>query len=357
MTEQPFDQAKSEAFAGRMVELLNNAGVVLMMSIGHQVGLFDVMADLPAATSQQIADAARLHERYVREWLGAMTTGQVVEYNPAAAAYSLPREHAAWLTRSAGPNNLARSMQFIPLLAQVEASVIECFHKGGGVPYSAYPQLQRVMGEDTGAIHDAALLDAILPLVPGLPERLRAGIEVAEIGCGIGHGLNLMARAFPQSRFVGYDISEEGIDTARREAQGMGLTNVQFEVRNAGSLAILNRFDLITAFDAIHDMAQPARVLTAIRDALRPDGQFLMVDFGASSHVHENIDFPPGPFLYAASCMHCVPVSLGLDGPGLGAMWGEQKARQMLVEAGFTHIDVLQIEGDLLNNYYIATRR
>ncbi len=356
MADRPFDEARSETFVERMIDTLNHAAMALMTSIGHQVGLFDTMADRPPATSQQIAEAAELHERYVREWLGAMVTGRVVDHNPANGTYWLPPEHAAWLTRAAGLNNLAMQAQYIPLLAQVEQPLIDCFRNGGGVPYAAYPRFQRLMGEESGAVHDAALIDTILPLVPGLPERLRAGIEVADIGCGRGHAVNLMARAFPESRFVGYDFSEEGARAGRAEAEGMGLTNARFETRDVTKLEMPDQFDLVTAFDAIHDQAQPARVLARIAEALRTDSVFLMVDIRASSRVHENMDLPLGPYMYTLSCMHCMTVSLALDGAGLGAMWGEQTARQMLGEAGFGRVEVARVEGDLFNNYYIAMK-
>ncbi len=352
----PFDDAQAEAFAGRMMDILNGAALALMTSVGHRVGLFDVMAEQLPATSAQLAEAAGLHERYVREWLGAMTTGGMVVHDPTAQTYSLPPEHAAWLTRAAGTNNLAMQAQHIPLLAQVEDPIVACFRDGGGVPYAAYPRFQQLMAEESGAVHDAALIDTILPLVPGLPERLRAGIEVADVGCGRGHAINLMARAFPASRFVGFDFSEEGVQAGREEAQRLGLTNARFEARDTTNVQEQDRFDLITAFDAIHDQAQPARVLAGIAEALRPEGVFLMVDIGASSHVHENIEFPLAPFLYTISCMHCMTVSLALDGAGLGAMWGEQKARKMLTEAGFGRVEVKRIEDDFFNNYYIATK-
>jgi SAM-dependent methyltransferase len=356
MADHEFDSARSEAFAGRMMDVLNGASITLMTSIGHQVGLFDAMADLPPATSQQIAEAAGLNERYVREWLGAMLTGGVVDYDPADGTYTLPAEHAAWLTRSAGTDNLAIQAQYIPLLAQVEQPLIDCFRNGGGVPYAAFPRFQRLMAEESGAIHDAALIDTILPLVPGLPARLEAGIDVADVGCGSGHAINLMAQAFPNSHFVGYDFSEEGTRAGRDEAQRLGLTNAWFEARDVTALDAQDRFDFITAFDAIHDQAQPARVLAGIAEALRPDGVFLMVDIGASSHVHENREFPLASLMYTISCMHCMTVSLALNGMGLGAMWGEQKAREMLAEAGFPHVEVKRIEDDLFNSYSIATK-
>ncbi len=356
MTVPTLDEPRSAAFAESMLDALNKAAIALMTSVGHQVGLFDAMADRPPATSSEIATAAGLNERYVREWLGAMTTGRVVDYDASRQTYSLPAEHAAWLTRAAGPDNLASQAQYIPLLAQVESSIIGCFRNGGGVPYSAYPRFQRIMAEESGAIHDAALIDTILPLVPGAPERLQAGIEVADVGCGQGHAVNLMAKAFPRSRFVGFDFSDEGVDVGRREARSLELTNATFEARDVSALNETNRFDLITAFDAIHDQAQPAHVLAAIARALRPDGVSLMVDIRASSDVYENMDHPLAPFLYTISCMHCMTVSLALDGTGLGTMWGEQQARQMLVEAGFARIDVAQVDGDIFNSYFIAKK-
>ena len=127
-------------------------------------------------------------------------------------------------------------------------------------------------------------------------------------------------------------------------------------MQDAATLDASAKYDLITAFDAIHDQAHPARVLAGIATALRPEGTFLMVDVAASSDVSENIEHPLGPFLYTVSCMHCMTVSLALDGEGLGAVWGEQKAREMLAAAGFTNVDVEQVEGDILNSYYIARR-
>jgi SAM-dependent methyltransferase len=285
-----------------------------------------------------------------------MVTGGVIDYTPTDGTYVLPAEHAAWLTRAAGTDNFTVTAQFVPLLAQNEQPLIECFRHGGGVPYAAFPRFQQVMADNSGAIHDAALIETTLPLVPGLRARLDAGIDVADIGCGSGHAVNLMAQAFPNSRFVGYDFSEEGAGAGRDEAQRLGLTNARFEARDVTALEAQGQFDLITAFDAIHDQAQPARVLAGIAEALRPGGVFLMVDIGASSHLHENMEFPLAPFMYTISCMHCMTVSLALDGMGLGAMWGEQKAREMLAEAGFTHVDMKRIEDDLTDSYYIASK-
>ena len=181
------EDAPTQQFAERIIGAIDSASVALLLSIGHQTGLFDTMADLPPATSAQIADAAGLDERYVREWLGGVVTARIVDYDPAAQTYWLPREHAAALTRAAGPDNLARVAQFIPLLAEVEQKIIGCFRTGGGLPYSDYPRFHTLMAEVSGEVSDAALIDVILPLADGLPARLRAGASVADIGCGSGH--------------------------------------------------------------------------------------------------------------------------------------------------------------------------
>lgn len=356
MTTHTLDQTKAEAFAARMLDILNSGALALMTSIGHRTHLFDTMANLPPSTSEQIAKAANLNERYVREWLGAMVTGQVIEHNPTDGTYHLPAEYAAFLTRAASPDNIAVTAQFISILATVEDKIIECFHKGGGVPYSAYTRFHQVMAEDSAQTVVSAIVDTILPIVPGLVEVLHNGINVLDVGCGCGRALITMAQAFPQSRFTGYDISEEAIATGNAEAKKRGLTNVQLQVKDAATLDASAEYDLITAFDAIHDQAKPDIVLKGIADALHPDGIFLMQDIRASSHVHNNLDHPAAPFLYTISCMHCMSVSLAMDGPGLGATWGKEKALEMLGEAGFTEVEVKQLSHDFLNYYYIARK-
>jgi SAM-dependent methyltransferase len=341
-------------FADRMLRAMNEAALALMVSVGHRTGLFDVMAVMPAATSAEIASRACLDERYVREWLAAMTTGRIVEHDGAAGSYWLPPEHAAWLTRAAGMNNLATGMQYIGLLALVEDQIVDCFRHGGGVPYSAFPRFQAVMAEDSGAVHEATLIDVTLPLVPGLIDRLTRGIDVADVGCGSGHAANLMAEAFPRSRFTGFDFSEAGIAAARLEAERKGLANVRFEKRDAAHLGEISRFDFITTFDAVHDQARPDLMLAGIATALRTGGAYLCVDTSASSQVAENLDHPLGPFLYTVSCMHCMTVSLADGGMGLGTMWGEQTARKMLGEAGFTSVQAAHVDGDVVNAYIIA---
>lgn len=352
-----FDNTRAEAFAGKMLDILNGGTVSLMISMGHQTHLFDIMSKLPPSTSEEIATAAKLNERYVREWLGAMVTANIVEYDPSEQKYRLPAEHAAFLTREAGLNNIAVFTQYIALMGEVEQKIIECFHKGGGVPYSAFPRFQELQAEETARIFDARLINNIIPLVDYIADRLKSGIDVLDVGCGRGRAVNILARAFPNSRFAGYDLSSEGIESAKHEAKEWNLINANFETKDVTTINKREEYDLITAFDTIHDQAQPTKVLREIYNALRKGGIFLMQDIAASSHLHENMNNPLGPTLYTFSTMHCMTVSLAYNGEGLGTVWGKQKAEQKLREAGFSgHIDIRQIEGDILNYYYIARK-
>jgi 2-polyprenyl-3-methyl-5-hydroxy-6-metoxy-1,4-benzoquinol methylase len=352
-----FDPTKAEAFAGQMLNTINSAALTLMMSIGYRTELFDTMAELPPSTSQQIANAASLNERYVREWLGAMVTGRLVDYDPIAQTYNLPAEHAAFLTRSAGANNFALFAQFPPMLALVEDQVIDCFYHGGGVPYSEFKRFHTVMAEASYEATVMPLVELILPLVPGLTEALQQGIDVLDVGCGCGKAINALAAAFPHSRFTGYDFSSETIRVAQADAERQQLNNVEFQVCDAATMVVHDRYDLITTFDAIHDQAKPQQVLHNIYQALRDDGIYLMQEIRGSSAVDGNLDHPLAPYFYTVSCMHCMTVSLAYGGAGLGAMWGQQTALQMLAEAGFNQAEIRQIPQDIVNDYYIIRKQ
>jgi len=354
------DAGAKEQFLDKLTSVMNHGALCLMTSIGHRTGLFDTMARLAPSTSGEIAGEAGLQERYVREWLGAMTVGGIVECDEEGKRFSLPPEHAAFLTRAGGADNIAVLTQYIPLLGGAEDEIVDCFRNGGGVPYASYKRFHEVMAEDSGQSVLSSLLDGILPLAQGATESLERGIDVLDVGCGSGRAVNLLGKRFPNSRFTGYDLSEEAISTARAEAAAAGLGNVRFEVRDLTTFdedAPANRFDLITAFDAIHDQARPDRVLRGIARALRPDGTFLMQDISGSSQVQKNREHPIGPLLYTISCMHCMTVSLAQGGMGLGAMWGREKALEMLREAGFSEVELKSLDHDIQNCYYIVRKR
>ncbi len=359
VTQSRFDPARAEAFAGNLLTTLNNGALCLMIAIGHRTGLFDVMREMPPASSHEIASRAGLDERYVREWLGAMTTGGVIEVDPETRRFRLPPEHAAFLTRPAGADNIAVFAQYIAVLGAVEDDIVACFRNGGGVPYSRYDRFHEVMAEDSGQSVLSSLESHILPLVPGLTDRLATGIRMLDVGCGRGRILNTLAALYPDSRFVGMDLSEEAVGYARAEAGRFGNDNVDFI---AADLSDFDRsaepevYDFVTTFDAIHDQARPLNVLKGIHRTLTPDGVYLMQDISGTSHVHKDVDHPIGPFLYTISCMHCMTVSLAQDGEGLGAMWGEELTRDYLRRAGFVLVTTHRLAHDIQNNWYVVTK-
>ena len=354
-----FDSVKAAGFAGRMSSALNDGAFCLMASIGHRTGLFDAMRDQPPMTSGALAARAGLDERYVREWLGAMVTAGVIDVDPGSLRYTLPPEHAASLTRVAAADNMAVFTQYIALLGAVEDDIVACFKRGGGVPYERFPRFHAVMAEDSGQSVLSALQSHILPLVPGLTDRLARGIRVLDLGCGRGQIILRLAELFPDSEFVGMDLSVEATEAARTEASGKGLRNVAFvatDLSDFDQKAEPSSFALITTFDAVHDQAAPLNVLKGIQRALEPDGVYLMQDIKGSSHVFNNIGHPIGTFLYTVSCMHCMTVSLAQGGEGLGAMWGEEKTREYLDRAGFRSVEKHELAHDIQNNWYVVRK-
>jgi SAM-dependent methyltransferase len=348
-------EAAVEAAAQRLVGILNDSSAAILASIGHQTGLFEAMAALPAASSEQIADAAGLHERYVREWLGGMVTARFVDFDHGSRTYLLRSDIAPSVT-GPGVENMARTLMYITLMGEVAGKIAGKFQTGGGLDYSDYPGFVQIQAADSGSVHDASLIDTILPL-SGCVDALRSGIDVADIGCGAGHAVNLMASAFPASRFVGYDFVEEALAAGRAEAERLGLDNVRFEQRDAAALGAVGSLDLITVFDAVHDQAHPATVLRNIHRALRPGGTFLMVDMKASSKLEENVDIPWATFLYAISTTHCMSVSLAQGGDALGTVWGVQLAESMVREAGFGDVEVKDLDEDPFNAYFVARKQ
>lgn len=355
MTTQTFDTARSEAFAERFVGLVNDASLVLMTSIGHRTGLFDTLVTTGPATSEELAEAAGANERYVREWLGAMTTGRVVDLDPETGRYALPAEHAAWLTRAAAPNNLAVMAQYFGVLGTVEDDVVERFREGGGVPYERFARFHEVMAEDSAQSVVSVLFDHILPLVPGLTDRLEQGIRVADLGCGRGRALTELARRYPRSSFVGMDLSEGAIAWATDATAD--LDNIRFEARDLSTFDVdaePGAFDFATTFDAVHDQAKPLALLTGIRRSLAEGGVYLMQDIDGHSDHHSNLDHPLAPFLYGVSTMHCMTVSLAQGGEGLGTMWGVELAEELLRKAGFRELDFHRLDHDPVNVYVVA---
>jgi hypothetical protein len=278
------DEKPTGDFARQLLDMLNQGALSLMVSIGHRTGLFDAMAELPPSSVDEIAAHTALEPRYVKEWLAAMVSGGIVRYRADDGRYQLPDSHAALLTRSASPDNMAVFAQYIGVLGQVEDRIVDCFRAGGGVGYEHFPRFHEVMAEDSGQTVIAGLDESILPLVPVLIDRLERGIRVLDVGCGRGKALLHLAERFPASVFTGYELSDSALAQARDDAASRPLWNVSFEHRDLsgfGELAEPDQFDFVTAFDAIHDQATPQSVLDGIYRTLKPGGTYLMQDIRA----------------------------------------------------------------------------
>ena len=337
------------------------------MAIGYRTGLFDVMDAFESPqTIEAISDRAGLNPRYVQEWLGAMTTAEIVELSEAKDGenqYYLPRHCGDLIARRAGNSNLGVYTQEIPLLTTCAMeAVIDGFTTGEGVTYDHYPKFQAFMSQLANAKHRQVLVNKFLPSVEKgrMIPHLESGIQVCDLGCAEGVAVMLMAQAFPQSRFVGIDISSEAIDEARRQTRRQKIENLEFMVLDAAHLKnnreMKELFDYVTAFDAIHDQTRPLDVLRGVHHILVPGGRFSMVDIAANSNLADNLAHPMGPFLYTVSLMHCMPVGLVGKGSGLGMMWGREKAVEMLEKARFQRIQVLKIPDDPFNLHFFCRK-
>lgn len=348
-----FDEVKAKSFAGQMLSALNSAALAVMASIGHRTELFDHLAAAPC-TATELAERAGLAERYVREWLAVLTTSRVVEYDPAAATYRLPREHAAFLKRRGAIKNIALIAQFVSVVGAVEDEVVARFHDGKGLCYHHFDRFHDVMAEASQQSIVAPFVEQVLPIAEGVRERLDRGIDVVDVGCGAGQALLMLAERFPNSRFLGIDLCAEAFATARDTAHAKGLANLEFREQDLADAESIGTFDLALAFDAVHDQKSPQALLRLLRRSLRKDGLLLMVEFGGSSRLENNLSHPIGPFLYMMSTMHCTPVSLGQGGEGLGTMWGVELATEMLQLAGFGVVKVSRLPHDAFNAYFVA---
>jgi ubiquinone/menaquinone biosynthesis C-methylase UbiE len=357
-----------ENFSEKLTKILNYGALNLGMGLGYRMGLFDIMdkMETPQPVSV-ISRMANLNERYIREWLGTMVTGGIVDLikdQKGQDLFQLPKVHADLITRRAGNQNMGVYTQEIPLLtATVFEAVVNGFKTGDGIPYEMYPGFQRFMTELADAKHRQVLVSQFLPSVQKgeMIEKLKKGISVCDMGCGEGVALMLMAEAFPKSQFLGIDISESVILKATSATKEKGLRNVTFRKRDAAALTedreLHKSLDYVTAFDAIHDQTKPMEALEGIHAILKDGGAFSMVDIAASSDLNQNMDHPMGMFLYTVSLMHCMPVGLAEGGMGLGMMWGREKAVMILKEAGFADVSVEEIPEDPFNLHFFCTKK
>ncbi len=310
--------------------------VTQMVRLGYELGLWERLAERPC-TSPELAHALGLDERPVREWLSAVTCARLVRYDPKRSVFSLGRPARECLT-GPGVTNLAPGSLMATAALAAWPRILEGF-RGGGVPYGAYaPTFPRAMAGLNRGRYDALFVERYLRLAPGLIGRLRQGASVLEVGCGDGHVTNLMARAFPHSRFLGVDAEALPLTWARKEARTNGLTNVRFERRAIDRIPTRPAREVVFALDLIHDLADPVGGVTHLVEALRPGGWFFAVEPRVVGPLEANRGNTGAAYLYGISTLYCTMVARSAGGEALGAAWGPDRARALLRSCGLTRL-------------------
>jgi SAM-dependent methyltransferase len=341
--------AQSSAdFAGAMLNAL--------LYIGDRLAIFDMLSDGVPRTAPRMADDTGLNERYLREWASTLVAAGYLNYDPGTQAYFMTPEQIAVLADRESPFYFGGGFLYAQACVRQLPALMDAFRQGGGVSFADFgPEMSEAIEKLFANGYREVVAKQWIPAVPGLAERLRTGARVAEVGCGGGYPLISVALAYPASLCSGYDLDPRSLARARTTAEARGVDNrVTFDLRAAEDLSDDEQFDLVMAFNCIHDMAQPVAALRGIRRALRSDGAFLWSEARASDRLEENVG-PMGRALYAASVMHCMTVSLAFGGMGLGAVVGEQAVRQLAREAGFASCEPLPVEHPY-HRVYVLTR-
>lgn len=307
-----------------------------LLMLGHRTGLLDaVRAD--AGSAAEIAQRAGTHERSTAEWLAGMTAAGYLHHR--LGVFTMPPGQAALFEGGVLPFDPIVLFTFPDVITRVQPDVERSMRDGSGVPYARYqPEFSTAQDAMNGPLYDMFLVQEWVPSVAGLQERLSAGADLVDIGCGGGRALCRLAAAFPASRFTGYDLDDAALAIGMERAAREGLSNVSFQRRDIADLDADACVDVILAVDAIHDQAAPEQVLRSAQRALRADGVLVMVEPTATGDLDQDIQNPMAVMGYATSLSHCVQVSLAEGGPGLGGMWGSAGAHRLLTAAGFSDV-------------------
>jgi ubiquinone/menaquinone biosynthesis C-methylase UbiE len=297
-------------------------------------------------------DAAALAERsgvpvrYVEEWLAAMAGAGYLEHDAATDRFTLPDEHAQFLVDPESEYYLGGIVGSLPGLTAMAPRIAEAFRRGEGVSFAEYgADLPVALEQMNRPVYEARLVRSWLPALPEAMRRLQAGGRALDVGCGTGVVPITLAKAFAASTFAGLDVDRRSIEIARGYAEEAGVGNrVTFIHAGVEAMPVDPPWDLITTFDVVHDLPDPAGALARIRSALSPGGSYLMVEPRVADRLDDNRDNPFARMFYGMSCLHCVPQSLAQGGPGLGACWGESRARAMAKRAGFGRFERLDIK-------------
>jgi 2-polyprenyl-3-methyl-5-hydroxy-6-metoxy-1,4-benzoquinol methylase len=346
MADKKLDLEKAKQVAqtviGDVATMLHGA----LCYIGDRLGLFKAMAAGGPVTAAQLAAKSGQSERYVREWLGSMAAAHYVEYDAVTATYSLPPEYTAALADEDSPFFIGSYFQMAQAAVTVAPKVADAFTSGKGVTQAEYPpEFFQAAERNSLTRYQHKLVRKWLPAMPHVVAALQAGGTAADVGCGGGRAAIMIAQAFPKARVTGFDIHAESIERARRNAQTAGVADrVTFEVANGTQLP-QRGFDLISTFDVVHDSVDPAGLMRGIKNALHPDGTYLVQEINISGDVKDNIR-PMGKMVYSVSTLYCMTTSLSHGGAGIGAAMGEEKARELATEAGFSKFTRLPIKDD-----------
>jgi len=335
----PVDENKLNAFIGQMLSDLGGASSVAMIRMGDALGLYKLIDTKGPMTSSELAKAAKVDERYAREWLSHQAASNYLTYDPASTRFSLPPEQAMVFADEQSPIYMMGGFDLMAALLENQSKVQAAFKSGGGVAW----------GEQAGCMFCAVarffrpgyqnnLVASWLPALDGVVAKLERGAKVADIGCGHGWSTVLMAKSFPKSQFIGFDFHPGSIEDAQVHAESHGVSaNARFEVGLAKDYPGRD-FDLVTCFDCLHDMGDPAGAATHIRRSLKADGTWMIVEPMAGNSLKENLN-PVGRLYYAASTMICIPTSLSQEvGAALGAQAGEAKLQEVIKAGGFKSV-------------------
>jgi SAM-dependent methyltransferase len=342
---------KVKKFSAQVSNDIGAAMLGAMSYIGDRLGIFKSLSDGASVSSGELAEKTGLDERYLREWLGAMTAAEYLNYDAASKRYSMPAENAMILAREESPFFMGGFIQGIIPNLSVTPKVLEAFRTGKGVRQSEYPpETFESMERSTANMYRNQLVKHWLPAMPQVVKALEEGGSALDVGCGSGRCAITLAQTFPKAKIFGYDAHPGSLERARTNARAAGLGDrISFEVVDCTRLPAA-KFDFISTFDVVHDSIDPVGLLRSIRAALRPGGTYLMVEVNVSARLEDNIS-AMGRMMYSMSTLYCMSVSLGGGGAGIGACMGEEKARELAKEAGFSSFERVPVK-DLFSVLY-----
>jgi 2-polyprenyl-3-methyl-5-hydroxy-6-metoxy-1,4-benzoquinol methylase len=342
MATLTIDDAKVEAFLHQIMAEAGAAMNAALVRIGDELGLYRAMADAQPVSTGTLAARTGTHERYVREWLNAQAAGGFVEYDPRTDRYTLPAEHAIVLADDHSPFAQAGLFQAVTGAIRSEERVLDAFRSGDGVGWHEHHHgLFHGVERLFGTTYRSSLVEEWIPALAGVEDKLRAGARVADVGCGHGLSTILLAEAYPNSTFEGYDLHPESIEVAQRRAAEAGVADrVSFAVAAADAFPRAD-YDVVAFFDALHDMGDPAGAARHVRSALAPDGTWMIVEPAAGDRIEDNLH-PLGRISYAFSTLVCTPGSLSQAGrAGLGTLAGPARLSDVVLGAGFADVRVV----------------